>query len=153
MAHPQEHRASCSSFPCHQPVGNPGLCSWGATYAKPVLGRSWGAALGLTWGMKAAKVEVFKWNSTPFGICGRRMVTAGQCSTGLGHDQPLMLVLHVYILCVHRAHLSPCTVPACSSAGKHRGDAEEPLKPASPIPPALLTMESVISKTSAPAAW
>lgn len=61
--------------------------------------------------------------------------------------------LYMCILCVYQAHLSPCTVPACSSAGKHRGDAEEPLKPASPIPPALLTMESVISKTSAPAAW
>lgn len=82
-------------------MGNPGLCSWGASCAKPVLGRSWGTELGLTWGMKAAKVEVFKLNSTSFGICGRRMVTAGQCSTGLGHDQPLMCVLHVCILREH----------------------------------------------------
>lgn len=77
----------------------------------------WGAALGLTCGMKAAKVEVFKWNSTPFGICGRRMVTAGQCSTGLGQGQPFTCAS-----CVCTKHIS---APALCLHAAPQGSTEE----------------------------
>lgn len=130
-----------STAPLRTPLtGNLGLGSLGGCLTQSLC---W-AGPGLTWGRKAAKVEVFKRNSMSFGICGRRTVTARHCSVALGQDQPLL-------------HLSPCPVPRAAP----RGSVEETVVQRSPVslpaadltPPPLLTMVSVISKMSAPAVW
>lgn len=123
-AHGVQGCSTQSTAPLRLPLaGNVGLSSLGGRLAQSLCR----AGLGLTWGRKAAKVEVFKRNSMSFGICGRSTVTARQRSAALGQDQPLVHLVRAArtsqpLLCAQRSSMGKC-------GGEH--GAEEPCESAS----------------------